>query len=228
MAVAASDDVKLLGVRPSPYVIRVEMALKLKSVEYEFIETDPHNKNELLLQANPVHKKIPVLIHGNRPICESLVIVQYIDDFWGDGPSILPSDPYQRAKARFWATYVDDKLLPLFKELKEVKEKGAGKAIIEKMTEKLALLEEAFVSSCGKEKGFFGGDDVSYVDIVLGCYLGWMRAIEILMDVKFFDETSTPGLLAWAERLCSDSIVKDVIPSTQKLVDLARVKASSE
>lgn len=227
----AASDVKLLGVWQSPYVVRVQMALKLKSVEYEFVEMDPYNKKELLLKTNPVHKKIPVLIHGGRPICESLVIVQYIDDVWGHAPSILPPDPYERSLARFWAAYVDDKLLPLLKELKEVKGKDARKTIIEKMSEKLALLEDAFVS-CSKGKGFFGGDNVGYVDIVLGCYLGWMRAIEILMDVKYFDETSTPGLLAWAERLCSDSIVKDVIPSTQKLIDLhvarAQAKASSD
>lgn len=110
-------------------------------------------------------------------------------------------------------------LLPLLKELKEVKGKEARTVIIEKMSEKLAFLEDGFVS-CSKGKGFFGGDSVGYVDIVLGCFLGWMRAIEIVMDVKYLDETSTPGLLAWAERLCSDSIVKDVIPTTQKLIDL--------
>lgn len=122
-------------------------------------------------------------------------------------------------------------LLPLLRELKEVKGKEARNVINEKISEKLGVLEDAFVR-CSKGKGFFGGDSVGYVDIVLGCFLGWMRAIEILMDVKYFDETSTPGLLAWAERLCSDSIVKAVIPSTQKLIDLhvarAQAKTSSD
>ncbi|XP_057777080.1 glutathione S-transferase U17-like isoform X2 [Salvia miltiorrhiza] len=203
------------------------MALKLKAVEYEFVETDPYNKNELLLKTNPVHKKIPVLIHGDRPVCESLVIIQYIDDVWGDGPSILPSDPYQRSLARFWAAYVDDKLLPLFKELKEEKDKDAKKGIIKKMSENFILLEDAFVS-CGEGKGFFGGDEVGYVDIVLGCFVGSMRAIEIVMDVKFLDKNTSPGLVAWAERLCADSIVKDVIPTTQKLIDFIAARAQQK
>ncbi|XP_057777079.1 glutathione S-transferase U17-like isoform X1 [Salvia miltiorrhiza] len=223
----AASDVKLLGFWQSPFVIRVQMALKLKAVEYEFVETDPYNKNELLLKTNPVHKKIPVLIHGDRPVCESLVIIQYIDDVWGDGPSILPSDPYQRSLARFWAAYVDDKLLPLFKELKEEKDKDAKKGIIKKMSENFILLEDAFVS-CGEGKGFFGGDEVGYVDIVLGCFVGSMRAIEIVMDVKFLDKNTSPGLVAWAERLCADSIVKDVIPTTQKLIDFIAARAQQK
>uniref|UniRef100_A0A7N2LB43 Glutathione S-transferase n=1 Tax=Quercus lobata TaxID=97700 RepID=A0A7N2LB43_QUELO len=105
----AKNDVKLLGVWASPFVMRVQISLNIKSVNYEFLEETIGTKSELLLQSNPVHKKFPVLIHGDKPICESLVIVQYIDEAWTSGPSILPSDPYNRAIQRFWAAYLDDK-----------------------------------------------------------------------------------------------------------------------
>ena len=104
----ATSGVKLYGGRPSPYVNRVVMALEMKSVDYELVEMNPYEKSELLIKINPIHKKIPVLVHGDRPICESLIIVQYIDDAWTNGPSILPTDPYDRATARFWAAFIDD------------------------------------------------------------------------------------------------------------------------
>ncbi|KAL6315085.1 hypothetical protein AAG906_030939 [Vitis piasezkii] len=56
---------------------------------------------------NPVHKKILVLIHNGKPICESLIIVQYIDEVWNDKSPLLPTNPYQKDQSRFWADYID-------------------------------------------------------------------------------------------------------------------------
>ncbi|PHT37604.1 putative glutathione S-transferase [Capsicum baccatum] len=103
-------EVKLLGVGGSSYSRRVEWALKVKGVKYEFIEEDLQNKSPLLLESNPVLKKIPVLIHNGKPICESMIILEYIDKAFED-PSILPKYPYVSAIARFWAKFLDGKML---------------------------------------------------------------------------------------------------------------------
>ena len=104
----AKNDVKLLGVWASPFVMRARVSLNIKSVNYEFLEETTGSKSELLLQSNPVHKKVPVLIHGDKPIYKSLVIVQYINEVWTSSPSILSADHYDRAIQWFWATYLDD------------------------------------------------------------------------------------------------------------------------
>ncbi|XP_062015817.1 probable glutathione S-transferase isoform X2 [Rosa rugosa] len=104
-----ADEVVLLGFLPSPFAARLKIALAEKGVEYEYKEEDLRSKSPLLVQMNPVHKKVPVLIHNGKPICESLIALQYIDEVWNDKAPLLPSDPGLRAQARFWADFIDKK-----------------------------------------------------------------------------------------------------------------------
>lgn len=104
------NEVILLDFWPSMFGMRVRIALAEKGIEYVYKEQDLLNKSPLLLEMNPYHKKIPVLIHNGKPINESCIIVQYIDETWNNKPPLMPSDPYLRAQARFWADYVDKKV----------------------------------------------------------------------------------------------------------------------
>ncbi|KAE9457997.1 hypothetical protein C3L33_10107, partial [Rhododendron williamsianum] len=66
---------------------------------------------------NPVKKQVPVLIRNKKPICESMIIVQYINEVWKNESPLLPSDPYKRAQARFWSDFVDNKIYTLGKKV---------------------------------------------------------------------------------------------------------------
>ena len=105
-----ANEVVLLDLKASPFAARVRIALEEKGIEYKSQVEDLSNKSSTLLKMNPVHQQIPVLIHNGKPICDSMVIVQYIDEAWSHKPSLLPSGPYRRAHARFWADYIDKKV----------------------------------------------------------------------------------------------------------------------
>ncbi|OVA12035.1 Glutathione S-transferase [Macleaya cordata] len=105
-----ADEVVLLDSWASPYEMRVRLALAEKGIKYEYRDENLREKGALLLNMNPVHKKILVLIHNGKPISESLLIVEYIDEVLKNKSPLLPSDPYERATARFWADYVDKKI----------------------------------------------------------------------------------------------------------------------
>ncbi|KAF2302433.1 hypothetical protein GH714_036316 [Hevea brasiliensis] len=220
----AKTELKLLGARASPYVMRPRIALNIKSADYEFLQETPGSKSQLLLESNPVHKKIPVLIHNGKPICESLIIVEYIDEVWSSGPSILPSDPYDRAIARFWGAYVDEKWFPNLRILSTA-EGEARDQVMGTLVEGLVLLEDAFVK-ISKGKAFFGGDQIGYLDIAFGCYLGWLRASEKMNVVKLLDEANTPGLVKWADTFSAHPAVKDVMPEIDKLVEFGKSLAA--
>ncbi|KAM1032165.1 hypothetical protein ACFX2I_035770 [Malus domestica] len=104
-----ADEVVLLDFWASPFAMRLRIALPEKGIEYKHKDEDLWNKSPLLLQMNPIHKKIPVLVHNGKPVYESLVALQYIDEVCKDKAPLLPSDSYLRAKARFWADFVDKK-----------------------------------------------------------------------------------------------------------------------
>ncbi|CAL4915213.1 unnamed protein product [Urochloa decumbens] len=210
----AGQDLKLLGSFASPFVLRVKLALSFKGLSYEFLEEkDLHNnKSELLLKSNPVHKKVPVLIHSGNPVCESMIIIQYIDEvFAGVSPSLLPSDPYKRAVARFWAAYIDEKT-------EEEKAEGMKQSFA------VAATLEGALRECSKGKPFFGGDSVGYVDMALGGFVAWVHAIEKLYGLKVFHAAKTPLLAAWLERFCALDAATAVMPDVDKLVELAKMR----
>lgn len=117
------------------------------------------------------------------------------------------------------------------KSAQDAEDEARETEVMGRLDECMVVLEEAFVD-CSKGKGFFGGESIGYVDIALGCFLGWIKAIEKTSGVKLIDGTKNPGLLGWADRFILNDAVKDVMPATQKLTDLikmvrGRAKASS-
>ncbi|BAF17457.1 Os05g0412800, partial [Oryza sativa Japonica Group] len=58
-----APELKLFGSWASSYTHRVQLALRLKALEFVYAEEDLGNKSEALLRLNPVHKKVPVLVH---------------------------------------------------------------------------------------------------------------------------------------------------------------------
>jgi glutathione S-transferase len=189
----ANDEVVLLDSYLSMFGMRARIALAEKGIKYEHKEENLANKSALLLKLNPIHKKIPVLIHNGKPICESLIIVEYIDEVWHDKNPLLPSDPYQRAQARFWADYIDKKMYALGRAIWATKgeaQEGAKKEFIDV----LKTLEGVL----GEDNPYFGGQTFGFLDIALITFTSWFHTFESFGNFKI--ETDCPKLIEWVNR----------------------------
>ncbi|PIA34123.1 hypothetical protein AQUCO_03900204v1, partial [Aquilegia coerulea] len=207
--------IKLLELRSSPFVRRVIWALKLKGIKYEYIEEKDimQNKSSLLVQSNSVYKKVPVLIHSGKPICESFVILEYIDETWPHN-RLLPEDPYEKAMARFWAKFADEKLADKLGKLM-MSDGDELEKEVKQVEEALDILEKEMKD---KKQKFFGGENFGYLDLVLGWTVLWLEVVEEVSDeTKFFDAHKYPFFCEWVKKVRDTNIIKENLPCKNQL-----------
>ncbi|CAK8572903.1 unnamed protein product [Lathyrus sativus] len=210
-------EVKLHGFWYSPFTFRLVWVLNLKGIPYEHIEEDRFNKSPQLLQYNPVYKKAPVLVHDGKPICESMLIIEYIDEIWPHN-SLLPADPYDRAQARFWVKYVDDMFSAIVAHVDSKSDQEREKAE-ENIREGLGVVENQCLRD---EKKFYGGDTINIVDIALGSFVKAIDVQEDMFEVKILQSERFPRLKLWFNNFKNVPIIKENTPSKEKLVALLK------
>jgi glutathione S-transferase len=100
--------IRIIGSYVSPYVRKVLACLTLKRLPYEIDPITPFFGNQEYERKSPL-RRIPVLIDGDFSICDSSVICAYLEDAYPDRP-LLPADPRDRARARWFEEYADTRL----------------------------------------------------------------------------------------------------------------------
>ncbi|CAO2179612.1 unnamed protein product [Urochloa humidicola] len=225
---AGAQELKVLGAWASPFVLRVRVALHLKGLDYEYVEEDLINKSELLLASNPVHEKVPVFLHAGRPVCESLVILEYLDDaFPGAGPQLLPADPFDRAVARFWAAFVDGELLSSWLAIHAAATEEQEKAAAVARTLAAVDALEGALADAKQGEGWFGGDGVGLVDVALGGFVPAIRASEPTTGLRVVDPARAPRMAAWVERFCALDAARVAMPPVDRLVEMGRKRLAA-
>ncbi|KAK4364009.1 hypothetical protein RND71_015367 [Anisodus tanguticus] len=200
-----AEEMILLDFWPSMYGMRVRVALAEKGVKYEYKEENKDEKSLILLEMNPIYKKIPVLIHNGKPTCESINIVQYIDEVWSDKVTFLPCDPYEKYQALFWADYVEKLWM----------EKGGEQQTRKKnYIDSLRMLEEIL-----GDKSYFGGEKIGFVDIALIGICSWFYTYEKFGE--FSTEIEAPKIIAWVKRCLQRVSVSKSVAEPLKVYNFA-------
>ncbi|KAK4420651.1 putative glutathione S-transferase parA [Sesamum alatum] len=207
------DELILVDFWSSPFTARVRIALREKRLKFESVEEDLVSKvkSPLLLEMNPVHKQVPVLIHNGKPVCESTIIVQYIDEVWRDKAPLLPSDPYEKAHALFWADYIDRKIYSTAKLV------WTSTGEVQETAKKDIIAYFKVLESELGEKSFFGGNMFGFVDVSLIPFTNRFYTLEKCGNFSMADEC--PKLVSWAKRCMERESVSKSLPDPCKVYD---------
>ncbi|KAJ6529333.1 glutathione S-transferase [Mycena capillaripes] len=119
------EQITLYTAKICPFAHRVELALAEAKVGYTRFEIDLSNKPEWYApKVNPA-SKVPAIAYGgpqvspdlpspeSTKIAESLILVEFVADLYPSS-ALLPSDPVQRAKVRFFIDAVSTVFLPAY------------------------------------------------------------------------------------------------------------------
>ena len=93
-----------------PMLALVEKGVAFESHYINMLEFDQHQPEYLAV--NP-QGTIPAMIHGERVLTESTAIMEYVDEAF-DGPPLMPADPRDRWRIRWWMKFMDQWLGPSF------------------------------------------------------------------------------------------------------------------
>jgi glutathione S-transferase len=166
-----------------PFCARVRIVLAEKQVPFEVVAVDLDDRPAWIVAKNPPAGRVPVVEEDGWVLPESAVIGEYLDERYPE-PPLLPTDPAERAAARFIVFRFDDFQRPYYAFRRG--EEGAREAFEEQLDGLDGLLE-AMPYLTGRA---FGLADVAYLPWVI-------RARELLG----LELDAWPALGAWLERL---------------------------
>ena len=99
----------LVSFKTCPWVQRSAIILREKGTPFEMRHIEPDNRPDWFLAISP-HKKVPVLtVDDKTSLFESNAINEYLDEVFPD-PPLMPASLPDRALARIWVKFADDRL----------------------------------------------------------------------------------------------------------------------
>jgi glutathione S-transferase len=197
---------KLVSFELCPFVERSRIALAEKKLAHDVQFIDLKAKPDWFLAISPMGK-VPVLLVDDRPIFESLVINELIEELY-PSPRLLPVDPLARAEARAWMIFANDQLmLQSYKAqvAMAVGRPGEADEAVAAVRSSFGKLEAQLKKRSGR---FFLSDEFSLVDAAYAPFFRRWLAAEGWGELKLLKEF--PALAAYAETLSKHPSVAEV------------------
>jgi len=165
-----------------PYCARVRIVLAEKGIAPDVVEIDLSDRPAWLYEKNPTGR-VPVLEEDDRPLPESAVIMEFLEERYPE-PPLLPPDPADRAAVRVLVFRDGDLTDPYYAFRRG--EDGAR----EQLDAALARLDSML-----EERPYLGGMEYGLADIA---YVPWLLRARDMLGVEI---EGFPALVDWLARL---------------------------
>ena len=213
----------LCGFGASNYHNKVKLVLLEKGVNFEeelawVGETDP--------SASPLGK-VPYLKTENGALCESTVMIEYIEQRYPEHP-LMPKDPFDAAKVRELVIFLDLHLELLGRNL--YPEAFFGGKVSDSVKEKVGVQLEKNVAAFAKLaqfKPFVGGTELTLADCTAAVHLPLITAVTKTIYGKDFlaDLPVKEYMKMWSERPSMQRVHADRKASNELF--MARMKSKA-
>lgn len=175
---AGPEPLKLYAGWFCPFVQRVWAVLEEKQIPYQYIEVNPYHKQKSLLELNP-RGLVPTLQYDNKPLYESTVICEFLQDAYPDhGIKLLPPDPYMRARMRIWVDFVGTRVIPAFHRFLQFQPGQQGEKTIQDVRGEFLNTLTQFAEAMNDKGPFFLGENPTLVDFVMAPWVVRLWAID--------------------------------------------------
>lgn len=133
----AHPEVVLYQFASCPFCSKVREGLLLKGIPYRLVEVNPRTKQGLPELPPGAPRKVPVLVVGDRVVCDSTTILQFLDEAFPHTLAFRPEPAALRARADEIEEWVDTSLIPALPTViyGTLREAGKAAALIAKTSE---------------------------------------------------------------------------------------------
>lgn len=164
-----------------PYAQRTWIALNAKNIHFTPVFVDLQDKPEWFLKHNP-YGRVPTLVWQEpsgqtSSLYESLICNEYLNDL--EGPSLLPEDAAQRARARLIIDQFGVKFTAGFGKVMFASNAAAAASGIDELNGSLQWVEAELSQSEGP---FFMGPNFTLVDAAVAPFVLRLKVLEGLGD----------------------------------------------
>lgn len=173
--------VQIYSASVCPYAHRTRLTLLEKGVNFQLTEIDLQNKPDWFNAISP-YGKVPLIEHGDNTLWESTIINEYLDEVFPE-PPLMPKDAGQRAIARIWIDFANNKFIPTFYKIMLNQELEKQQEFAQALQKYLLFMEKEGIGKLSSKGSYWFGECLSLVDLA---FYPWFERFPVLEHYRGF------------------------------------------